>query len=243
MRGVIKLMEKCGMQETIPDPNSVTLPVTAGKYRIMKKRHLLTTVLKALARGNGRCAICGRRTPDLGIEHTLPVRLGGTTKIDNLQAVCRSCNIRKGDRRPHEFASFQEEALRGYEFERIVANVLSKAGFGVLAEATGPDGGVDIVARRRDDKTGKLIELLVECKYRRRPLSVKEIAQFASNLTQLRLGYGVIVSNQRPTKVAGEHARSLSILRIPTTPWCMRRQAAPLKVDVIYFHEEHYITK
>ena len=120
-------------------------------------------------------------------------------------------HIRKSDRHPQELASFQEEALRGYEFERIVADVLSNAGFGVLTEATGPDGGVDIVARRRDDKTGRRIGLLVECKYCMRPLTVNEVAEFAANLAQLRLGYGVIVSNQRPTKAAEEHARSVGI--------------------------------
>ena len=116
-----------------------------------------------------------------------PLRLGGTDELDNLQPVCRSCNIRKSDRHPQELASFQEEALRGYEFERIVADVLSNAGFGVLTEATGPDGGVDIVARRRDDKTGRRIGLLVECKYCMRPLTVNEVAEFAANLAQLPL--------------------------------------------------------
>ena len=48
----------------------------------------------------GLCGLCRRKLPeDMGsieVDHILRVRDGGTSTIDNLQAVHRSCNQRKG---------------------------------------------------------------------------------------------------------------------------------------------------
>lgn len=48
----------------------------------------------------GLCGLCGRRLPEdmsrVEVDHIVRVRDGGTSAIDNLQAVHRSCNQRKG---------------------------------------------------------------------------------------------------------------------------------------------------
>lgn len=43
-----------------------------------------------------RCQYCGSTT-DLEIDHIVPISKGGVTKEDNLQTLCHSCNINKGN--------------------------------------------------------------------------------------------------------------------------------------------------
>lgn len=48
-----------------------------------------------------RCAHCGGEEPrhgDLTIDHIIPVSLGGTNWVWNLQPLCSRCNESKGDR-------------------------------------------------------------------------------------------------------------------------------------------------
>ncbi len=46
-------------------------------------------------RFNNQCLCCGE-TAKLTVDHVIPVSKGGTSNIDNLQPLCRSCNRRKG---------------------------------------------------------------------------------------------------------------------------------------------------
>jgi 5-methylcytosine-specific restriction endonuclease McrA len=43
---------------------------------------------RALRTTNGRCAFCGAQT--LIVDHRLPLSLGGTDEVDNLQPVCEA---------------------------------------------------------------------------------------------------------------------------------------------------------
>jgi|GEM_PF-4337767 len=47
------------------------------------------------------CSICGS-TEQLEVDHIIPISKGGTSNVDNLQALCRRCNIAKGNRLPKE---------------------------------------------------------------------------------------------------------------------------------------------
>ena len=49
-----------------------------------------------LARYGNRCLCCGRADVKLVTDHIVPVALGGTSNIHNIQPLCRSCNSRKG---------------------------------------------------------------------------------------------------------------------------------------------------
>lgn len=49
-------------------------------------------------RDGNRCRRCGRRTNDLEIDHILPISKGGKSTMDNLQTLCRRCNLEKGNR-------------------------------------------------------------------------------------------------------------------------------------------------
>jgi 5-methylcytosine-specific restriction endonuclease McrA len=47
-----------------------------------------------------RCLSCGRQSPDIELtaDHITPVSKGGTSNIDNIQPLCRSCNCSKHDK-------------------------------------------------------------------------------------------------------------------------------------------------
>lgn len=50
------------------------------------------------ARDDHRCCKCGRRTDDLEIDHIIPVSKGGKSTYNNLQTLCHSCNVKKGNK-------------------------------------------------------------------------------------------------------------------------------------------------
>ena len=54
----------------------------------------------AYERQDGKCADCGRRFDfeEMHGDHIVPWSKGGHTSPDNLQMLCRTCNLRKGDR-------------------------------------------------------------------------------------------------------------------------------------------------
>lgn len=54
-------------------------------------------IFVAIGRRDGFfCASCGNATADLQIDHIVPVSKGGSNDFDNLQLLCRRCNIVKG---------------------------------------------------------------------------------------------------------------------------------------------------
>jgi len=56
------------------------------------------------ARDENRCQYCGRRfpSPELSIDHVVPLSMGGTTAWANVVCACTSCNKRKGGRTPKQ---------------------------------------------------------------------------------------------------------------------------------------------
>jgi hypothetical protein len=48
------------------------------------------------------CRYCGRRSQTIEVDHVIPVSQGGTSTLDNLVTACRTCNRKKGGRRPRE---------------------------------------------------------------------------------------------------------------------------------------------
>lgn len=53
--------------------------------------------LSLLSKWNRRCLACGS-TENITVDHVVPLAVGGTNYIDNLQPLCRSCNCRKKDK-------------------------------------------------------------------------------------------------------------------------------------------------
>ena len=59
---------------------------TAGEFKMLISHY-----------GN-RCLCCGRSDVKLTADHVIPVSKGGTSNIDNIQPLCKSCNSQKRDR-------------------------------------------------------------------------------------------------------------------------------------------------
>ncbi len=60
---------------------------------------------EVLRRAGGRCELCGASSKDIQIDvdHIVPRAKGGSNKITNLQALCRTCNAQKRDRDDTDF--------------------------------------------------------------------------------------------------------------------------------------------
>lgn len=52
---------------------------------------------------HGICLICHVKLKDYHIDHVMPIALGGSNWPDNLQLLCRECNIEKGAKHPVDF--------------------------------------------------------------------------------------------------------------------------------------------
>ncbi len=76
-----------------------------GRHRIpLGHAHVGLTKHRLFARDRHVCAYCGGHFPELEltVEHILPVSRGGRHEWTNVVTACRSCNTRKGNRRPEE---------------------------------------------------------------------------------------------------------------------------------------------
>lgn len=72
-------------------------------FRRQRERSLMTPKLRAdiLRRDGYRCRMCGASVRDgvvLHIDHILPISRDGQTTLDNLQTLCETCNLGKGNR-------------------------------------------------------------------------------------------------------------------------------------------------
>lgn len=72
-----------------PQPTELALRRRAAANRLRQVRHLV------FARDGHACLRC-RTNSDLCADHITPVAKGGTDELDNLQTLCRTCNLSKG---------------------------------------------------------------------------------------------------------------------------------------------------
>jgi len=76
-----------------------------GRHRIpLGHAHVGLTKHRLFVRDRHVCAYCGDHLheSELTVEHILPVSRGGRHEWTNVVTACRSCNTRKGNRRPEE---------------------------------------------------------------------------------------------------------------------------------------------
>jgi hypothetical protein len=76
-----------------------------GRHRIpLGRGHVGLTKHRLFVRDRHVCAYCGGHfaESELTVEHILPVSRGGRHEWTNVVTACRSCNTRKGSRRPEE---------------------------------------------------------------------------------------------------------------------------------------------
>ena len=56
------------------------------------------------ARDGWKCVYCGQNGGRLTLDHVIPRSKGGESVWENVVTSCAPCNLRKGDRLPHEVA-------------------------------------------------------------------------------------------------------------------------------------------
>lgn len=54
---------------------------------------------------NGKCVYCEIKLSKIHFDHIMPIALGGENELYNLQALCPTCNTRKGKKHPDIFAA------------------------------------------------------------------------------------------------------------------------------------------
>lgn len=64
--------------------------------------HIKMTRREVFRRDNYTCQYCGRKVPNLTIDHVMPRHLGGMHIWTNVVAACPNCNHRKGGRKLEE---------------------------------------------------------------------------------------------------------------------------------------------
>lgn len=112
---------------TVQDARGISLALTrtqgAGYYQVhnpeivvaiithlLGKHHRLVDVQQSASRSipqhmkaevwarDGGCCVQCRDRQYLEFDHVIPIHLGGATSVDNLQILCRACNLKKGAR-------------------------------------------------------------------------------------------------------------------------------------------------
>ena len=97
-----------GLQEASGERSLVvssSIVMIRGRHRNPAGRHQVgLSKYRLFARDRHVCAYCGSHCPesDLTVEHIVPVSRGGRHEWTNVVTACRSCNTRKGNRRPEE---------------------------------------------------------------------------------------------------------------------------------------------
>ncbi|MBA3313521.1 MAG: HNH endonuclease [Planctomycetaceae bacterium] len=88
-----------------PDPRQLKLPIEveiADQIRVLGRKRRRRQLQKECP----RCAYCDRDLKGGGtLDHVIPLSRGGRTTPDNTVLACGSCNSRKGDRTPAEWAA------------------------------------------------------------------------------------------------------------------------------------------
>ena len=67
-----------------------------NEYQPVNKRYIPKATRKAVSiRDNYSCVKCGNQK-DLHMDHIIPESRNGSNELENLQVLCKDCNLRKG---------------------------------------------------------------------------------------------------------------------------------------------------
>jgi len=100
----------CAEEETDHEIRAASMVIKApAVIRLLKYVRIPYKVVRfsrknLLLRDMHRCQYCGEEfAPSfLTLDHVVPISQGGKTQWDNVVTACKTCNTRKGNRRPSE---------------------------------------------------------------------------------------------------------------------------------------------
>jgi len=98
-RFAIKFQEHRG--RIWPTVEVFIVPPEIENEEIKRKNIKASVRYKILQKNNHKCQSCGAGVEDgakLEIDHIKPVSKGGTNEPENLQVLCKTCNIGKSDK-------------------------------------------------------------------------------------------------------------------------------------------------
>jgi 5-methylcytosine-specific restriction endonuclease McrA len=97
-----------------PEERAVIAENRRARTLSAEGRHTAEEVKKLLARQKYRCAICkGGLEAGYHRDHIVPLFLGGSNWIRNLQLLCPKCNLKKGSKHPIRFMQEMGYLLQG----------------------------------------------------------------------------------------------------------------------------------
>ena len=88
--------------------------------------------IKKRIRSIHSCSICLKQISylDISVDHIIPISRGGSpNNWSNIQFICLSCNLIKGNLLPHEFEKLREFLRKNPEVAIIVERRLKASGF------------------------------------------------------------------------------------------------------------------
>jgi 5-methylcytosine-specific restriction endonuclease McrA len=89
----------CSATSTFPWPHVIRLVQYVRVPRIVQRKISRRALF---ARDGWRCVYCGTSTGRLTLDHVVPRSRGGESVWENVVTSCAPCNLRKGNRLPHE---------------------------------------------------------------------------------------------------------------------------------------------
>ena|SRR5258706_11475115 len=87
-----------------PEVNRIGARKRRAVVRGCEGTHTKAQILELLSAQQGRCVYCKVDLTKYHADHVLPLALGGSNWISNIQLLCPSCNQRKHAKHPAEFA-------------------------------------------------------------------------------------------------------------------------------------------
>jgi len=82
----------------IPVPSVIRLDF----YVKVPVKRIMLTRKNIIKRDGGRCQYCGKKKPQMTVDHVVPKIYGGTDTWENLVCACLECNNRKGHHTPEQ---------------------------------------------------------------------------------------------------------------------------------------------
>ena len=79
-------------------PCFITLEETRMALDKLNSRRYRAQRERVFERDGRACAYCGTDDGEMHIDHIIPRKAGGDHSLENLQVLCKSCNLRKSAR-------------------------------------------------------------------------------------------------------------------------------------------------